>query len=379
MRSLFKPVSPLLLGLLLALSPALAQEGNKTDGDASNATIVGVDTVLSEPLKQTVPVIGRLIAARAGVIAARADGPIAEMRARVGDRVEKDAVVAVLVKDSIYWKHQLSKAEETQAAAALQTAKAVLDLREQELRRLSQLKESAAFSQARQEDKAQEVVRARSAMAEAEAALIRARANLKLAEINLYNTDIRAPFGGVISKRYIDVGAYVNVGSPVIDLIDDLNLEIEANVPAARIDGLPEGTVLSFRLESAHDHLQISLPATVRAVVPNEDPQTRTRTVRFTPNFGIIKHDLATNQSVVLALPAGEASAVTTVHKDAILNRKGNTIVFIVEGGVADIRPVRLGEAVGTRFIVLSGLVAGDVVVVRGNERLRPEQDVRVK
>jgi multidrug resistance efflux pump len=42
-----------------------------------------------------------------------------------------------------------------------------------------------------------------------------------LAEINLHNAAVRAPFSGVVTKRHTDVGAYVNVGSPVVNLIDD--------------------------------------------------------------------------------------------------------------------------------------------------------------
>jgi len=64
------------------------------------------------------------------------------------------------------------------------------------------------------------------------------------------------------------------------------------------------------------------------------------------------------------------------VHKDAILNRLGKTIVFLHQDGKALVRPVRLGEAMGSRLIVEGGLAAGDLVVVRGNERLRPGQNI---
>lgn len=358
-----------LLGFLLFTFPAIAQE----------ASLIGVDDVRTEPLKQTVPVIGRLVADKAGVIAARAAGPIGKMMVRVGDRVESGDVIAVLVEDALHWKHQLSKAQARESEAALLTSKAAFDLRVQEQKRLNRLKESAAFSEARLADKKLEVIKAKSAMAEAEAALVRSRANQKLAEINLYNTKVRAPFSGVVSKRHTYVGAYVNVGSPVIDLIDDRHLEIEASVPAIRIEALNPGTIVSFQLENTPAGERANLPATVRAVVPDENPLTRTRKVRFSTNFTISKRNLATNQSVLLALPAGGVSSVLTVHKDAVINRKGKDIVFIVEDGAANIRTVKLGEAVGTRFVVLAGLADGDTVVVRGNERLRPGQKVQHK
>lgn len=364
--NLAKFLTACIFASVLVGGAALAQQG----------TLVGVDNVITEPLKQTVPVIGRLVAEKAGVIAARAAGPVDEMRVRVGDRVAKGDIIAVLVDDALYWRLQLSKAQASEAEAALQTAKAKFDLRTQEHKRLTQLKKSAAFSEARQADKKLEVTSAKSAMAESEAALVRNRANQKLAEINLYNTKVRAPFAGIVSKRHTYVGAYVNVGSPVVELIDDRHLEIEASVPAIRIGGLTPGTIVSFQLESDQTNVNNKLSASVRAVVPDENPLTRTRKVRFTTNINVSERNLATNQSVLLALPAGEQSSVITVHKDAVINRKGNNIVFIVKDGTANIRRVKLGKAVGTRFVVLAGLADGDTVVVRGNERLRPGQQV---
>jgi len=348
-----------------------------SSAQALQETKVGVDQIKIETLQQTIPAIGRLIATRAGVIAARISGPIKEMKVRVGDRVKQGDIIAHLVDNSLDWRYQLTQAEASEAKAAIGKAKSLFDLRSQELRRLKGLKKSAAFSQARLEDKNLEVASARNALAETQAFLIRSKANQKLAEINLYNAKIRAPFPGVVSKRYINVGAYVNLGSAVVDLIDDKNLEIEASIPTKRIGGLTPGTNISFQLETKNGQMQTTFPASVRAIVPDENPLTRTRTVRFTIDLIVQERNLAANQSVVLAIPAGEEQDVMSVHKDAVINRKGKNIVFVVEDGAANIRTVRLGESIGTRFVVLDGLQATDIVVVRGNERLRPGQKVK--
>ncbi len=353
-------------GLLSRGPPVLAGEWDQPP--------VGVDEVRRAPIKQTIPVIGRLIARQTGVVATRISGPVAEMRVKIGERVEKGQVITVLVPNSLHWKQQLQKADAAEKEAALKTAKAKLALRKQELKRLTRLRKSAAFSEARHDDKRVEVAVAESAVAEAQSALQSARANLKLAEINLYNAQIRAPYGGVVSKRHTEAGAFVNVGAAVVTLIDDKHLEIEANVPAQRLAALGPGTSVTFELAG-----RAPLPATVRAQVPEENPLTRTRTVRFTPQFDGAGDNLATNQSVTLHLPLGQARDAVTVHKDAVLNRMGRTIVFIVNGNAAEIRPVKLGEAVGGRFEVFSGLKPGDLVVVRGNERLLPGQKIRIK
>ncbi len=345
--------------------PAAAQE--------DEATLVGVDEVTIQPMKQTVPVIGRLVASRTGVVAARVDAAVESFRVEVGDRVNSGEILAVLVADRFAWERELRRAEVREAEAAVATAEAEIALREQEFQRLEGLRRSAAFSQARLDDKRQEVVMAQSAASEAQAALLSAKARLRLAEIELGYTKVQAPYGGVVSQRHTEAGSYVDAGDPIVSLVDDTTLEIEADVPAERIPALEPGTPVVCDLNGRQ------LPATVRAVIPEENPLTRTRTVRFTPQFaGRLTH-LAANQSVTLKLPAGAARNVVTVHKDAVLTRKGNTVVFLVDAEVAKVRPVRLGEAVGTRFQVLDGLQAGDRVVVRGNERLRPNQRIRTQ
>ena len=322
------------------------------------------------PLIQTVPVIGRLVARQSGVVAARTRGPVAEIRVNVGDRVEKSDIIAVLVLDRLEAERKLRAAEAAEARAATQTAKEEFTFVQQELRRLENLRRSAAFSQARYEDKVQDVAKARSSIAEAEAVLLREQVNLTMSEIDLRDAEIRAPYAGVVSMRHTEVGSYLNVGDDVVTLINDLNLEIEADVPASRISGLSPGAEIAFRLSDGSD-----LKAKVRAVVPEENPLTRTRTVRFTPKFNG-NRNLATNQSVTLYLPVGEPRDVVTVHKDAVIARGGRKIVFVAKDGTADMRSIRVGEAVGSRFEVLDGLEQGDLVVVRGNERLRQGQKI---
>ena len=75
--------------------------------------------------------------------------------------------------------------------------------------------------------------------------------------------------------------------------------------------------------------------------------------------------------------PIGPGLKAPTVHKDAILKREGMSLVYIVEEEKAIIKPLKLGDGVGNRFIVLGGIQEGDTVVIKGNERLRPGQKVK--
>lgn len=280
--------------------------------------------------------------------------------------------MARLRPNSLKWSRDLRAAEVASAKASLENARTQTSLRRQELKRLENLKKSAAFSAARYEDAQKELAKAQSDAARAFADLAVATANLNLAQIDLDNATIKAPYAGVVSAVHTEVGTYLNTGQSVVTLVDDANMEIEADVPANRTMGLQAGTEVLFTTGGSQE-----LRATVRAVVPEENPLTRTRVVRFVPAPGTKLNGAATNQTVSILIPAGPARNVVTVHKDAILNKGGKRVVFLFQSGKAKLRPVNLGEAVGVRFIVMSGLKPGDSVVVRGNERLAPDQDIQ--
>ena len=114
-------------------------------------------------------------------------------------------------------------------------------------------------------------------------------------------------------------------------------------------------------------------------MLPAENPLTRTRTVRFEPDFKAGERRLADSQSVSIDIPLGANRRVLTVHKDAILKRQGSDLVYVISSDVAEPRTISLGEEIGSRVEVLDGLKAGDKVVVRGNERLQPGAKVRVE
>ena len=336
---------------------------------AQQTSIVGVDEVRVEPLRQTAPVVGRFVACRSGVVAARISGPVGEMRVDVGDRVEKSETMAMLVRDRYAADLALRAAQVAEAEATIRAKLAELELRNQELRRIERLRQSPAFSEGRFDDKRQEVMMTRGDVSESEALLDRARAELRLAEIAYRDTQVLAPYSGVVSKRHTEIGAHVNPGDPVVSLIDDSCLEIEADVPQGSAQFLTAGTVVPFDVSGT------AMAAKVRAVIPDENPLTRTRAVRFEPELSETGN-LVPGQSVTLKVPVGPARDILTVHKDAVLNRKGESVVFVVDDGMAASRSIQLGESVGSRFEVLNGLTEGDVAVVRGNERLYPGQPV---
>jgi RND family efflux transporter MFP subunit len=334
---------------------------------------VAVDLVISEPLSQTVPVLGRIISDQYGPISARVRGPVNKILVDVGDRVERGTIIALLDLERLSLTRDRFTALVNQQSAKLTSVRADMEKRSLILKRLEAIRKSVAFSQARYEDAIQEVNKQRGKVAETVAQLTQAKIQLKQANIDLQYGKIRAPYPGVVSSKHTEVGAYLNIGSTVVRLINDTDIMIDSDVPGSLLEGLQIGASIRLLLDDKTEHNAIVL-----SVVPNENPRTRTRQVRFKPHFNVPRRSLAINQSVTLYIPIGLPSAVITVSKDAILQHRGENTVFVERNGSGIPQKVQLGVSVGSRFVVKSGLKPGDVVVVRGNENLRPGQRLKV-
>ena len=366
MKHNFKMAKLLTLGTLLALPlPSLSH--------AQQSTPVEVDSVVMEPLTQTQPVIGRFVARQSGTVASRVSGGVTHMMVDVGDRVSKGEIIAIIDLQKMTLLRDAAKATAEHAQAEEQAAQARLTRRQNELNRIEGILESAAYSVARHEDAIQNLAEAEAFKAAAAAKVATTQAHLMLSEGDRLNSKVRAPYDGLIRARHTEVGSYVQTGSGVVDMLNNTDIEVEVYVPSNRVAGLDRGTIIQVRPLGGPE-----ISAIVRGVGAEENSASRTRLVRFTPVFdGPAPYGVG--ESVDALLPLGVPRQIVTVHKDAVLKRQGISLVYVVsEDNTAQIRPVELGDATAARFEVLSGLAPGETVVVRGNERLRPGQSIRI-
>jgi len=344
--------------------------GSAATAQAQPAAMVQVDPVITEPAVQTVAILGRVVATEEGPVAARVAGPVAALSVAVGDRVEAGAPLAVLDTTRLALDRALADADVRTAEAELGAARRELELVELERARLVQLEGSAAFSRARLDDKTKEATVAASRIEAAAARLARAAVMRDYRDADLDDAEIRAPFAGVVVARHVSAGAHVEVGDPVVSLVDDRTIEIEADVPADRLSDSTTGLEVSIAIDGGGTH-----PAALRAIVPVENPLTRTRAVRFAA--ADVGDNPAIGQSVTIYLPVGAPRDVATVHKDAVtVSLQGRQVFVVADDDTVQPRIVTLGAEIGSRFEVLDGLSPGELVVVRGNERLQPGQAV---
>jgi RND family efflux transporter MFP subunit len=336
------------------------------------ASAVDIDKVISEPLLQTMPVIGRFVAKESGVVATRIAERVHKMQVQVGDRVEKGDVLVELASDRLDSQIQILKADLIRTESQL--AKEIANNRKmkQTHKRILALRTSSAFRKDREEDSERDLEISKEMVTRAKADILQSKAKFKMGKIALQDANIKAPYPGVVLKQHTLPGNYVRIGDPIITLLNDTDLEIEVDVPSIRALDLKPYTNVKANLQNG-----LSFNAVIRAIIPQENSQTRAVAVRLTAKDGPLKQGIAGNQSVKLKLPIGDNANVVTVHKDAVLIKNGKKIVFVFKKGIANMQTTKLGRAVGNRFEVLAGLQPGDLVVVRGNERLRPGEPIK--
>ncbi|WP_147126012.1 efflux RND transporter periplasmic adaptor subunit [Shimia ponticola] len=353
---------------LLCLSVMLASAANLSSAQGRPSGVL-VETVTTEQIAETISVFGEVVPGRESRVASRLSGVADLVGVETGDRVAEGDILAEINGELLRIQMAQAEANLAVAEASADTAAIAASNAETAYNRAENLRASSVIADAAYEERRSAFAVARGAKSEAEARVAAARIALRRAQYDLDNAVVRAPFDGVVIEVGTELGQFVSQGSEVARLIDTTDMEVEAAVPARFVDALrPESDVAA--LTDAGGAMTLKL----RTALPTEFSSTRTRPVIF--DVLSSAQDLAAGQSVTLQVPISEPRDVIAVPKDALTQGRGGWQVFIAQDGVAQPRTVELGQAIGDRLEVLSGLAPGDMVVVRGNERLRPGQSI---
>lgn len=335
-------------------------------------SLVVTEQVEMRTLAETRPVFGEVVAQRDSAIAARVAGVVDEVGVLVGDQVEPGDVLAVLDRQLLGIELAQAEASLAESEAGIEVAQARVVRTQDVFNRIDALSGTAVFSEGRLEDTRGAFSEASGQLAEAQARLLNAQAALERARYNHERARITAPFRAIVLAIDANPGQFISSGDSVARLLDMTTLEIEANVPAQYIAGLSPELALSGETEDG-----TALDLTVRAILPTEFASTRTRPVRFTADLQSLIGRVAVGQSITVSVPTDAPRDALSVPKDALTQSTNGWSVYVDEDGVATLRTVQVGVAMGDRFEVLSGLNEGEFVVVRGNERLFPGQPIQ--
>lgn len=299
-------------------------------------------------------VAGTVISRYQARLATEVDGKLVKV-VEVGTQVKEDQVVARIDPTFI-----TLKIEEYQAGVERDRAR--LDFLKGEVQRLKRLAQQSNASQTLLDQ-----TRAEREVARNELRIARTR--LKQAREEKRRHVMRAPFDGVVVERLMRRGERAAVGDEVIRLIDSQALEVQARVPLSARDFVREGNSLLLRFNDSNHQ------GRVRALVTVGDERSRLLDLRVAlPDNGY-----TVGQPLRVSLPTAQAREVVAVPRDAlVLRRDGASVYRINAENKAERVVVQVGSASGDLVEVIGGLQAGDRVVTRGGERLRPGAAVSI-
>jgi RND family efflux transporter MFP subunit len=325
---------------------------------------------------------------RRATIAAKITGRLTEVLAEEGMRVQPEQVLATIDDSDARARLISAKADRDATAATLADLRVNLANAERDLRRMEDLwRDGATSEQAR--DQARTVVdslRARIALAEEQVRAAEAR--VRVAQQDLENCIVRAPFAGIVVSKDAQPGEVVSPTSAgggftrtgIATIVDMNSLEVEVDVNESYIARVKPGQPVTAKLDAYPDW---QIPATVRTVIPTADRQKATVKVRVA--FNRLDPRILPDMGVKVTFFGDEPAAGVTgaarvlVPQTAVREEGGGRVVFVYRDGRVERRAVRLGEVRGTEHEVLAGLADGEQVVAKGLEELRDGQRVQIR
>lgn len=200
-------------------------------------------------------------------------------------------------------------------------------------------------------------------------------ADIELVKANINQTELRAPFDGIIGLRYVSEGAYTAPSSIISKLTKISPLKIEFSVPERYSTDITDGTRIVFKMNSSVGVMQ-EYQATVYAVESKVDEATRSLKVRATyPNAN---EAIIPGRYASIEITRREIKEALAIPSEALIPEMGKNIVYLYKGGVAEPTEVLLGLRTESHVQVLQGLSAGDTLITSGVMQLRTGMKVSI-
>jgi len=374
------------LPFLDAMRPDAAAKAELSRTDKANtlAPAVTVAQVAREPFVEKVLVTGSIVARSEILVSSEVDGlRVLSLEAEEGDRVVKGQVLARLESDTLAAQAAQNDAGQARASAAIAQARsgiaeaeARLAEAEASLGRATPLRKSGTLSQSvfDQREAAARMARAQADAARwgikaAEAELAQLDAQRRELDWRLSRTQVRAPAGGLVSRRAARIGAVVSAaGEPLFRIIEDGEIELEAEVPEAELAKLRPGQ--EARIEVAGVGVAAGK---VRLVSSEVDRATRLGHARiFLGERPGLRLGAFGRGMVVTARTSGLA-----IPASALMYSEDGARVQVVRDGVVETRTVEVGLVAGGLAQIHSGLSLGEQVVAKAGTFLRDGEAVR--
>ena len=389
-----------------------------------SAALVAVSPVIEREVAAAQTFVGTVMPLKKAIIGSAVDGRVTEFPLNEGDRVEQGQKLAQLLTETIELELAAAAAElelRKQALAELENGTRPAEIEQAKARMTSAqarsqyatsrraradnlFRQGQAMSEEERDEMIALAVEAEQAYLDAKAAyelavegprkeqIAQARAMVAVQQATadrlkdqIAKHTIISRFAGYVSAEHTEVGQWVKQGDPVAEVSALDEVEVVAQVVEQFVPHIRSGLSVSVQIPAIAGP---PLAGVVSAVVPQADVQARTFPVKVR-----VKNQINDDGPLVksgmyarVLLPTGNHQVALLVPKDALVLGGVQPTVYVVDVANAGakqgkVRPVlvQLGISEGNLIQVSGGLKAGQLVVVQGNERLRPGQDVQIQ
>ena len=359
------------------------------------AKAITVDTVRQDEVKRSVEVVGTLAAEDQVTIASQAEGAVSRVNVDLGDHVRTGQVLIELDREKLEYNLQTQKAALTRALAKygatepgrLPPTSDIPDVKKAEAE-LVQAKQ--AFDRAQELNKRQLIPKQtlddadatlRAKQAAHESALQNAKnlaadidasnAMLQLADRQLRDASIRAPFDGYVQKRLVSIGEYVKNEAPVMTLVRVDSLKAIGEIPEKMAPWVQVGQAVAVSVDAFPNK---PIGGKISRISPAVNTTTRAFSFEATvPNSdGLLKPGTFARLHLTTSL----VEPVTTIPYSAMQYRYGVYRAFVVDGDHLVLHELKTGDRVDDRMEILDGVKLGDHVALTDVDNLADGQKI---
>ncbi len=320
---------------------------------------VQVAPVTVQEVSERLTLVGTVEPRTRSVVASEIKGYVERYPVDEGDSVRKGDLLAKLKTDTLELELQ-------QKRAALREHEARYEQAKRQLARTEPLYQEGLVSLKQYQDEQAEETALREKLAQLE---------LEIAQIknNIGKSRIEAPFAGQIIRIFTGIGQWLTEGGPVVEMVDLDHVRVQIPVPERLIARLKRGDLVPVTFDALPN---VKKQGKVILIVAQADEAARTFPVKI--EFENKEHEVKTGMMARVSVPVGQPTLAKVVPKDALVIRGGEYSVFVVEEDSARPVPVQIGVMIENLAEIRGAVEEGQQVVIRGNERLRPGQPVRI-
>jgi len=328
---------------------------------------------------------GYVVAQRKAAVASKVTGRLIFLSVEEGSRVKKNEVIARMENEDALASRDQAEANLNVAHHNLEQVRAELQDATLSFNRYKDLLDKGFVAKADYDASEARYKKAIAAVAAAEAAVKANAAALQGANVMIEYSLIRAPFDAVVLTKNADIGdivtpigASANAKAAVVTIADMSSLQVEADVSESNLRQIKVGQPCEIQLDALPD---LRFRGVIHMIVPTADRSKATVMVkvRFIDNDQRILPEMSAKVAF-LSRPTKpeEQKPLTALNPAALLTRNGKKAVFLIKGDQAVETPVTPGEQIGDMIEVLSGVNAGDKIVLKPLNKIKNGSKIKV-